>query len=595
MMKIFSSFRKLLLLFSVGFLATVLFRCANVMAPTGGPKDLTPPKVVQASPPNHSASFTGRKFSITFDEFVKLDKINQQLLISPPMTEMPDFKLKGKTLTVQFKEPLKKNTTYSVFFGDAIQDITEGNPLHNFTYVFSTGNSVDSLSLRGKVLDAENLKPVNGVYVMLYKNNNDTIPLDSLPLLVKPYYLSKTNKQGKFFFSGLADTAYLIFALKDENYSLTFDQPNEKIAFLDSLVRPQYRPVPHIDTNFVDTLTQNLPSDSAQMVVDSLWRVADSVADENLISYRLYLFREPMRVQRLMKASLIRPHTLQFVFSIPGRDITIRSLNYHPDQVWYRSEWSKTRDTLLWFLRVPHPDTLNLLVMHGKDALDSLDLRVIPKERLVSKKKKKEVAKKRVYLSWKANHTGTIKPGDKLVLTFGQPVETIISDSILLVQGKDSLFQPAYTFLDDLHRKVYFPMKIKDETAYLLSIPDSSVIDWNGFFNKKIVLSLHARPMKQYSDLKVFLQPSATGHYIFEILDEKDNPVLIRYFASATTMHFPRMNPGKYRFKIVFDSNGNKKWDPGDYFRKQLPEKVIYFNGTVQLRANWEVNETWKF
>jgi hypothetical protein len=430
---------------------------------------------------------------------------------------------------------------------------------------------------------------------MLYKNNNDTIPLDSLPLFVKPYYLSKTDKQGNFFFSGLADTAYLIFALKDENYSLTFDQPDEKIAFLDSLVRPQYRPVPHIDTSLVDTLTKNLPSDSAQMVVDSLWRIADSLADKNLVPYKLYLFQEPSSVQRLMKASLIRPNTLQFVFAIPGRDITIRSLNYHPDQVWYRSEWSKTRDTLLWFLRLPHPDTLNLLVMHGKDTLDSLDLRVIPKERMMSRKKKQEAKKKRVYLSWKANHTGTIKPGEKLVLTFGQPVETIIPDSILLVQGKDSLYQPAYTFLDELHRKVYFPMKITDESSYLLSIPDSSIVDWNGIFNKKIVLSLHARPLKDYSDLKVALQPPATGHYIFELLDEKGSLVQTRYFSSSTTLHFPRMNPGKYRFKIVFDSNGNKKWDPGDYFRKRLPERVIYFNGTVQLRANWEVDEKWKF
>lgn len=593
----FSCFRKLVLLLSVVFMGTALFRCANVMAPTGGPRDLTPPKIVQASPPNHSVKFTGNKFSITFDEFVKLDKINQQLLISPPMTKMPDFKLRKKTLTVRFNEPLKKNTTYSVFFGDAIEDVTEGNPLHNFTYVFSTGNSVDSMSLRGEVLDAENLKPEDGVYVMLYKNNNDTVPLDSMPLLVKPYYLSKTNKQGKFFFSGLADTAYLIFALKDENYSLTFDQPGEKIAFLDSLVRPQFRPVPKIDSVLLDTLTKNMRSDSAQMVADSLWKRADSLANEKLTDYQLYMFKEPQKIQHLMKASLVQPNTVQFVFSIPGKDITIRSLNYHPDKVWYRSEWSETRDTLLWFLRLPHPDTLDLVVMHDRDTLDSLALRVVPKQRFMGrgKKKKEEAKKKRVYLAWMANHTGNIKPGDKLVLTFAQPVEKIIPDSILLIQGKDSLYHAAFTFLDELHRKVYFPMKIKDDATYRLIVPDSSVIDWNGFFNKKIALLLHAKPLKDYSDLEMTLHPVTTGHYIFEILGQKEKPVATRYFSSATTLHFPRMNPGKYMFKVIYDSNGNKKWDPGDYGKKLLPERVIYYKGPVQLRANWEVDETWNF
>jgi len=556
---------------------------------------MTPPKVVKCTPVNYSKNFVGNKFSITFAEYIKLDKINQQLLVSPPMAEIPDFHIKGKTLSIHFKEALKPNTTYSVFFGDAIQDITEGNPLHNYTYVFSTGSYVDSLSLRGKVVNAEDLKPVDGVFVMLYKNDNDTISLDSLPLSVKPYYLSKTDKQGNFMFSGLADTSYLIFALKDENYSLTFDQPDEEIAFLDSLVKPQYRPVPHIDSALLDTLTANLPSDSTQMVADSLWHLADSVVNSQLTSYSLYLFQEPDSVQKLIKAALIHPNTVQFVFNVPGKDISVESLNYHPDSVWCRSEWSRSRDTLLWFLRLPHPDTLNLLIFNGKDVLDSLTLRVIPKQKFVRKRKKDTLEKKKVYLSWKSNVSGTIKPGQKVILTFGQPVEKVVQDSILLVQGQDSMYHPPFVFLDSLHRQMYFPMEIKDESSYLLYLPDSCIIDWNHFFNKKIVLSLHAKALKDYSDLNVKLNPQKSGDYIFEILDENEKPVAIRYFSAATELHFPRINPGKYLFKIIFDRNGNKKWDPGNYLKKQLPEKVIYFNNKVQLRANWEVNEEWNF
>lgn len=576
------------------FAAGAFYRCANVMAPTGGPRDITPPKIVEADPPNRSTRFTGNKFSITFDEYVKLDKVAQQLLISPPMAKLPDFKIKGKTLTVRFNEPLKPHTTYSVFFGDAIEDVNEGNPLHDFTYVFSTGNTVDSMSLRGRVLDARDLKPAEGVFVMLYKNNNDTLPLDSLPLKVKPYYLSKTNKQGDFRFSGLADTSYLIFALKDENSSLTFDQPDEKIAFLDSLVKPQFRPKPHIDSVLLDTLTAHLPSDSAQMVADSLWKIADSMADAKLTPYRLYLFRQPDSVQRLMKVSLIRRNTVQFVFNIPGKNIAMRLMNFHPARSWYKSEWSPSGDTLLWFLHLPHPDTLSMVVSNGRQIHDTIDLRIVPKPKIGRKKKKKTV-KKKTYLSWSANHTGNIKPGEKLVLTFGQPVARVITDSILLVQGGDSVFGPAIRFSDSLHRRIWVPMKIKDDERFKLEIPDSAIIDWNGFFNKRIDLSLSAKPLKDYSSLNVTVKPQQKGHYIFQILNENGKPVAIRYFSAPATLHFPRMDPGKYRFKIIYDRNNNKKWDPGNYMKKQLPEKVIFFTGKIQLRANWEVNETWPF
>ncbi len=595
-MKRFSIFQKLFLPAGVLLMMLGLYRCANVMAPTGGPKDVTPPKVVKSIPANHSSGFTGNEFSITFDEFIKLDKITQQLLVSPPMAEFPDFHIKRKTLIIQFRNKLKPNTTYSVFFGDAIQDITEGNPLHNYTYVFSTGSSVDSMSMRGQVVNAEDLKPVDNVFVMLYKNNNDTIPLDSLPLRVKPFYVSKTDKKGNFVFSGLADTSYLIFALQDENYSMTFDQPTEKIAFLDSLVKPQYRPKPQIDSSLFDTIT-SLPADSIKLITDSLWHRADSLADAKLTLYKLYLFQEADTVQNLLSAKLLRENTVQFVFSLPGKNITIRSLKYHPNSLWHKSEWSKSGDTLLWFLHLPHPDTLNLLVFNGKNILDTLDLRVIPKQKFIRRRKTHTLTKKK-YLSWKSDVHGVIKPGQKVVLTFGQPVARVLPDSILLVQGKDSLYHPRFTFIDSLHRRLYFPIKIKDATSYLLYLPDSSVIDWNHFYNKKIRLSMHAKALKEYSDLNMDLQPSKSGNYIFEILNvsnKKEEPIAIRYFSGKTVFHFPRINPGKYQFKIIFDRNGNKRWDPGNYLKKQLPEKVIYFKGVVILRANWEINETWEF
>ena len=215
-----------------------LIRCANIVSPTGGPKDIVPPVVLLATPENQSTNFQGKVINITFDEYVTLNNPNNNILISPPLEENPDYKLNGKSLIIKFKEPLKSETTYSINFGESIKDLHEGNIFKDYSYVFSTGENIDSLTLEGQLLQAIDHKPSADFFVMLYCNENDTISLDSLPYLVKPYYVTKSDKEGKFKFSGLKENDYLVFALKDENSNMRFDLPNENIAFLDSLVKP---------------------------------------------------------------------------------------------------------------------------------------------------------------------------------------------------------------------------------------------------------------------------------------------------------------------------------------------------------------------
>jgi hypothetical protein len=567
--------------------------CANVMAPVGGPRDLTPPRVVEASPPNKSAHFKGDKFSLHFDEYVKLEKINQQLLISPPINEFPDIKLKGKELIVKFKEKLKPKTTYSVFFGDAIQDITEGNTLHNFTYIFSTGDKIDSLSMRGQVVDASDLKGVEDVAVMLYKNNNDTLNLEQLPLFVKPYYISKTNKEGYFSFSGLADTAYLLFALEDKNYSLTFDQPSERIAFADSLVRPQFKPAATIDSSLFDTITQ-WPHDSLQHFIDSLWFRADSIANIALTMHRLFLFDQPDSTQKILEVKLIRNHTLRMVFRLPADSLKITTLRYQPDSTWYMEEWGNNKDTLTWFLKKQIPDTLHLVFASGHKILDTIDVRTIPKKKPGRHNRKEEVVKKET-LGWTANVHGNIIPGQKLQLTFHSPVKKIVSDSIVLVKGKDSLWHPPFLFSDKHPRKIIFPFNVHEGMNYRLNIPDSAIIDWNNLGNKKIQLTFKAKEEKEYGSLQFELKPAINQNYIFVLLNDRDKPLKRFFFSKPTPIKLNYLNPGTYRFKIIFDDNHNKKWDTGNYFKHREPEKVIYYEKKIKIRPNWEVNEVWNF
>jgi len=233
-------FRKLFIHIAfLAFAALMVFSCANPVSPSGGPVDKEPPEVLNSEPPNFSVNFDKKIIQIVFNEFVKLNQPNQQVIISPPLKKMPQFKIRGKSVIIDIEETLFENTTYSIFFGNAIVDITEENPLVNYLYVFSTGNQIDSLAIAGEVVNAFNLEPEEDVFVMLHSAKNDTVPADSLPMLVRPLYIARTNEDGQFRLRYLRDEPLKIFALFDLNSNYLYDLPDEEIAFSDSLLLPE--------------------------------------------------------------------------------------------------------------------------------------------------------------------------------------------------------------------------------------------------------------------------------------------------------------------------------------------------------------------
>jgi hypothetical protein len=609
---IISAIRHFLLYLFLGAVVVLMaVSCAQVGHLGGGPKDKKPPVPLVMIPANYSNNFTGNKIEIKFDEFVKLEKINEQLLISPPVKEMPDFRLKGKSLVIKFKEELRPNTTYSMFFGDAIQDITEGNPLHNFTYIFSTGEFVDSLSMFGHVIGAFDLKPKEAVAVMLYRNNNDTIPFDSLPLLVPPYYLSRTDKEGNYFMTGLADDYYLVFALNDQTNNYIFDQPTEEIAFLDTLYHPVF--IPHEDNpiDSVNTDTASFSYDSLHILpVDSLTlnmeqqkdTVADTTAVEadstnGIMPVNLFMFLQKDTVMRLLEAKLIRLNTMRFIFSMPADSVRIR-VDFKPEDVqWYAEEWSKSKDTLTWFLheKAVLPDTFNILFTYSGDTLDYIYLPVKPREKKPGLRKKKKEEEKVHTLGFASNMKGNVKPGTTLYILFNQPLDSVGFDSVLFVNGEDSIYSPEYKFTDSLKRKMVFPYKMEPGMNYLLHLPDSCVKDWNGYYNKEEMLKFNSKELKMYGTLTLNLKPDTTGHYIVQLMNKKEKVLKEKYFTRDTTVFYEYLDPGDYLVKILFDQNGNRKWDTGDYMKGIEPEKVTYYGKLLNIRANWEIEESWSF
>ncbi|MFA5417642.1 MAG: Ig-like domain-containing protein [Bacteroidales bacterium] len=575
------------------WIAGILVRCAHPVMPSGGPKDIKPPEIISSTPPNESANFEGNKFVLYTDEYVVLKNILQAALISPPMDEFPDFVTRGKSIHVRFNEDLKPNTTYSVYFGDAIGDLTEENPLLNYTYIFSTGAYVDSLSLYGTVLNALNLAPEDQVFVMLYKNNNDTIPLDSLPYFVPPYYVSKTDVSGKFGLRGLANESYLMFALRDLNANYIFDQPGEGIAFLDSLVHPYFdnTVIPKEPTVEIDSVV-SLEVDTIQARLDSLHQ--DSIFNEKYKGISLMMFEQYDSTQRLLKAELLRRNTLQFAFSQPADGVDLISMNFSPDSLWHAEVFSAKKDTITWYLKALPIDTLVVLIKNQDDTLGQVYLRLDPDKSTGRARLNKKKNAKKEYLEWKSNiKNSNLILTKKPEITFLQPMVKSIADSAYLIAGADTIPNPGFIYLDSLHQSIRFPIEIAEETKYKIYYPDSSFIDWNGFFNSEISLAFTPKPLKDYGVFAFKLHPGYRQNYILQMQTVKEELVNQVEFTGDTTIVLDFLTPGKYLFKVIFDNNGNHQWDPGYYGTKLQPEEVIYFNKEIEIRANWEIEEEW--
>jgi len=207
-------------------MALLLNACAQVVPLSGGEKDIEPPKEIQSVPSNQSINFSTKTISIGFNEYIRLQNLASQLIVSPLMDKTPEISLHGKKVIIKIKSQLLPNTTYSINFGSAIADITENNKIPNYKYVFSTGSHIDSLSISGHVVNAFNLKEEDKVYVLLYDNFEDSIPLKKMPR-----YVAITNKKGAFTITNIAKGKYKLFALKDINSNYIYDLPNEQIAF----------------------------------------------------------------------------------------------------------------------------------------------------------------------------------------------------------------------------------------------------------------------------------------------------------------------------------------------------------------------------
>ena len=562
--------------FAICAVAILMIRCANVVTPSGGPKDDKSPVVIEASPENNSTDFNGKTIHLTFDEFVTLNNPSNNVMISPPMSKKPTYRTSGKSLIIRFEEPLKPNTTYSINFGDAIKDLHEGNVFKGYTFNFSTGQSIDSLSLKGKVISASTLAPMEGFVIGLYSNDNETLTIDSMPYRIKPEYITTTDKQGNFEFSGLADKDYLIFALKDNNSNLIYDLPNEEIAFYQDLVKPYY-----IENQIVKVAVNDTLANDSIAAADSTFEIKKP----EYPSYTLYSFVQEDSIQKIFKKELVEEGLLRFVFRYPAENVEIKVLEELPDTFNILPVYSTRKDTVSWYF-TPCKDSLWISINDGVNISDTTHYSLKPRKS-VSRKRRTQEEETVKHLMIKNNLKGNkLKPEQPLVFTFNEP--------IVKVNQPDSMH---FEKVDEFGLKYQIINNLKPENKYQITIPDSVFFGISGVSNDSIKLNFSVQEESAFGNIYITVEvPENIPQVIIELTTDNGKTIDKQIITGTQELSFEYLDPGKYKLKAILDLDKNGIWSPGHFGKKLQPEKIIFYNGILEVRANWDIDldEPWK-
>jgi len=590
-------------------------RCANAVAPTGGPKDTAPPVVVQAVPENNSTNFIGKKIEITFDEYITLENANQNVLISPPLSEKPDIKLKNKTVVVKFKETLAANTTYTINFGSAIKDLHEGNPFKDYVFSFSTGDHIDTLRIAGKVLNAEDKKPVEDAYVSLYAADREN--LDSLPLSTVPNYITKTDKEGNFGLNGLADKKYLVFALKDVNSNLYFDQPNEEVAFLDTLVPASYpqTPMPKVvDTVATDSTAMKIDSIAVgatanpvdSIAVDTTANLMDSIAfeteattmfDQKALSLTLYMFTEVDSTQMLLEKKLVEEGLLRFVFRHPAKDAIVMTPEMLPDTFNLVTLHSPDYDTVLWYFSPNVKDSLWVQVKYDTLINDSTRYSLKFKEPGGSRRRKREVERLKVTNNLLGK--GALIQGRDLVLKFSEPIVSYAMRDSAIFKCDTLLYYDRLAFekADDDGLKYRLATPFSVDSSYSFEVPDSVFWGIRGRTNDRIKVDFHALKDDEYGNIYItIVPPEGMKQVVVQLTDESGKVLKQEAITKRQEVMFEYLMPAKYKLRAILDADGNGKWSTGNYHHRTLPETILDYKDVLEIRAGWDIDleEAWE-
>ena len=575
--------------------AAVMYSCANIGNPSGGPIDKTPPIFMRSNPTPNAVNVKDRKIEIFFDEIVTLKDPSTKIIVSPAQTEMPRMSALGRKVTVELVDSLLPNTTYTIDFSNSIQDNNEGNAIDNFAFAFSTGSVIDSMRVSGYVLDSRTLEPMQSVVVGLQSNL-----ADSAFHKEKLQRVALTNDRGQFTIRNVSPGSYHIFALKDLDRDYKFGNPTEDIAFLDSII------VPSIGTReAADTVYNDLNE------IDTIMRATRPAYFPNDIL--LSMFNEDRKSQYL--ANNLRVDSTRISLTFAAASDTLPSLsivgrNDVPDQ-WYTLERSQTNDTLTYWIRPPHlvsADTLMVATTYLRtDTASNLSwgtdtLKFTFQRQKAKKKKKNEETDSLEQIRFMELHplaNGTQEVYAPLLLQTGTPIERYSREAFHLQRKlqNDTIFYPAeiksIALRDSTLNRRDLVLKVDWEpgAAYTLAVDSLAMTDIYGLQTKPLKVDFNVRKMEEYGNI-VFNITAVRDSAIVELLDGTEK-IVLRTPVKNHRAELLNLLPGKYYARLFIDRNGNGKYDTGNYDMHLQPEETVYYPGAINLKKNWDVEQTW--
>ena len=590
-------------------LTSLIAACANQGAgPDGGPYDETPPRIVGMTAPERLQNGKRTKFSLVFNELIKVDNPTEKIIVSPPQIETPEIKVSGRRITVELLDSMRPNTTYTVDFSDAITDNNEGNPLGQYTYIFSTGQTTDTMQMSGYVLNAEDLEPVKGILAGLYQQHNDSV-------FSKRAFdrVARTDASGFFSIKGVApDRDYRLYALQDADGDFHFTQPSEMLGFLHNDLRAGAFRDTRYDTLWVDSVRY----DSIRIIPYTHFTPDDLV---------VRAFKIDVNTRHYLKAQRDVPEWFTTFFTGPSRKRpTIQGLNFDASKAFVVNA-SAGNDTLTYWLAdttLLRQDTLRFAYTYDNwdDSLAQMlpktdTLELVPKTTFAKRaaneakelekwNKQREKREKRgdfsksqppmVALQLRADVSSSLVPNRNILIQFDQPLQRFDTKKLHLRLKKDSTYHDAPYALDTVPNNI-LAYRLRAEwrpgQEYQLVIDSAAMTSLYGRINLATDNKFSIAKLEDFGT--VFLSLSnAHESTVVQLLGSDGKPV-----AQAPTKNgraeFYYVQPGKYYLRCFFDRNGDGKWTTGSWSPRRDPEEVYYFPKEIEVRANWDLNESW--
>lgn len=604
--------RKNLLLCLLALLLTAA--CASIGNPDGGRFDETPPRVVGSSPADGAVNVSKRKVQILFDEYIKLEKASEKVVISPPQIEPANVRADGKRVKVDFYDSLRANTTYTIDFSDAIEDNNEGNPMGQYTFSFSTGDVIDTMQVSGRVLNAADLEPIKGIMVGLYPADstwNDTL------FRTRPFLrVSRTNGEGRFTIKGVKDGAYRVRALEDKDGDFVFSQKNERVAFDTTVYVTGSFPDVRMDTVWRDSLWY----DSIRVVPYTHYTPDDVL---------LLAFLEDGQERHLLKTVYPEPTSFTFYFTAPS-DSTPRIKGLNFDERCLVADASLKNDTVTFWVTdtalIHRQDTLSMILSYMEtDTLgqlvvtnDTLDLSPKTTYAKIAAERSKQIeawekdrerrqkkAKKplpyeenpyeRTWLEAGFKPSGSLAPNQNVRYLAKEPILEVDTTKIHFYVKKDTDWLPApFLFMPEERSAQSYMLYAEWEPGqkYRFVMDTAAVVSVLEHESKSVRQEFHVRAVEEYGSIFIHVISPDTG-VVVQLLSKNDKVEAQQRTDKEGNADFFFMKPGEYYMRCYVDANGNGQWDTGDYASGLQPERVYYFGKPLPLKAQWDLRQDW--